>query len=153
MPSLPRRSSRWHVRPRRSGATLTVVTAATPLYVRGDHDELVQAVQNLVQNALKYGNPKGTVTVRVLSPGDGAAVPSVAISITDDGPGIAPEHLPRLTERFYRVSTAASREKGGTGLGLAIVKHIVTRHQGRLEITSTVGKGSTFAIHLPLHQP
>jgi two-component system, OmpR family, phosphate regulon sensor histidine kinase PhoR len=137
-----------------SGTTLTVVTAATAPHVRGDHDELVQAVQNLVQNALKYGRPKGTVTVQVLSPEDSrGAVPSVAISITDDGPGIAAEHLPRLTERFYRVSTAASREKGGTGLGLAIVKHIVTRHQGRLEITSTVGRGSTFEIHLPLHRP
>ena len=139
-----------------SGATLTVIAAATAPQVRGDHDELVQAVQNLVQNALKYGAPKGTVTVRVSTPDDDGArrpVPTVVISVSDDGPGIAPEHLPRLTERFYRVSTAASREKGGTGLGLAIVKHIVTRHQGRLEITSTVGKGSTFAIHLPLHRP
>ena len=136
-----------------SGATLMVVTATTHPYVRGDHDELVQAVQNLVQNALKYGSPKGTVNVRVFVPVDSrAAIPTVEISITDDGPGIAPEHLPRLTERFYRVSTAASREKGGTGLGLAIVKHIVTRHQGRLEITSTAGKGSTFAIHLPLYR-
>jgi two-component system, OmpR family, phosphate regulon sensor histidine kinase PhoR len=135
------------------GAQLQVVAAHTAPLVRGDHDELVQAVQNLVQNALKYGNPKGTVTVRVLTPDDGkAAAPSVVISVTDDGPGIAPEHLPRLTERFYRVSTAASREKGGTGLGLAIVKHIVTRHQGRLEITSEVGKGSTFAIHLSQYQ-
>jgi two-component system, OmpR family, phosphate regulon sensor histidine kinase PhoR len=143
-----------------SGATLSVITAAIPSYVRGDHDELVQAVQNLVQNALKYGSPKGTVTVRVLTSDDGnrdapgpVGAPSVVISVTDDGPGIAPEHLSRLTERFYRVSTAASREKGGTGLGLAIVKHIVTRHQGRLQIASQVGQGSTFAIHLPLQQP
>ena len=138
-----------------SGAMLTVIAAATAPQMRGDHDELVQAVQNLVQNALKYGAPKGTVTVRVSTPDDDGArrpVPTVVISVSDDGPGIAPEHLPRLTERFYRVSTAASREKGGTGLGLAIVKHIVTRHQGRLEITSAVDRGSTFAIHLPLHR-
>ncbi len=139
-----------------SGVTLQVDATATPLRVRGDHDELVQAVQNLVQNALKYGNPKGNIIVRLLAPGGGgpaAVIPTAVISVTDDGPGIAPEHLPRLTERFYRVSTAASREKGGTGLGLAIVKHIVTRHQGSLDITSAAGKGSTFAVRLPLDQP
>ncbi|TMJ72598.1 MAG: two-component sensor histidine kinase, partial [Alphaproteobacteria bacterium] len=70
-------------------------------------------------------------------------------SVTDDGPGIAPQHLPRLTERFYRVSVAASREKGGTGLGLAIVKHILNRHRGELNVTSRVGHGSTFAVTLP----
>ena len=71
-----------------------------------------------------------------------------AISVKDEGPGIAPEHLPRLTERFYRVDTARSREKGGTGLGLAIVKHILNRHRGELEITSEVGRGSQFTVVL-----
>ena len=70
-------------------------------------------------------------------------------TVTDDGPGIAPQHLPRLTERFYRISVAASREKGGTGLGLAIVKHILNRHRGELVITSKPGQGSTFAAILP----
>ena len=70
-------------------------------------------------------------------------------SVTDDGPGIAPQHLPRLTERFYRVNVAASREKGGTGLGLAIVKHILNRHRGELTITSKLGQGSTFTVLLP----
>jgi two-component system, OmpR family, phosphate regulon sensor histidine kinase PhoR len=71
-------------------------------------------------------------------------------SVTDEGPGIAPQHLPRLTERFYRVSVAASREKGGTGLGLAIVKHILNRHRGRLMIESEAGKGAVFTVRLPL---
>ena len=73
----------------------------------------------------------------------------IAVAVRDEGPGIAPEHLPRLTERFYRVNAKSSREKGGTGLGLAIVKHIINRHRGELDITSTVGKGSTFSVILP----
>ena len=72
------------------------------------------------------------------------------MDVTDDGPGIAPQHLPRLTERFYRVNVAASREKGGTGLGLAIVKHILNRHRGELVITSKLGHGSTFSVSLPV---
>jgi two-component system phosphate regulon sensor histidine kinase PhoR len=71
------------------------------------------------------------------------------VAVKDDGPGIAPQHLPRLTERFYRINVAASREKGGTGLGLAIVKHILNRHRGELTISSTPGQGSTFAVALP----
>ncbi len=74
------------------------------------------------------------------------------LSVTDDGPGIAPEHLPRLTERFYRVNTATSREKGGTGLGLAIVKHIAARHRGRVEVESTPGQGSTFSLVFPVSE-
>lgn len=116
--------------------------------VRGDHDELVQAVQNLVHNALKYGRPGGNVIVRVTR-GSGRRGRDVRVAVIDDGPGIPPEHVPRLTERFYRVSTTASREKGGTGLGLSIVKNIVTRHQGAIDISSELGKGATFTIAIP----
>jgi len=117
--------------------------------VRGDRDELVQVLQNLVQNAFKYGERGGQVRI------DAKHIPSLgrqsgryAIAIVDNGPGIAPEHLPRLTERFYRVDVASSREKGGTGLGLAIVKHILNRHRGELAIASKPGKGSTFTVML-----
>ena len=117
--------------------------------VRGDRDELEQVMQNLIHNAIKYGRPSGTVDVsireRVRQKSKHA---TLEIAVTDDGPGIAPEHLPRLTERFYRVDTARSREQGGTGLGLAIVKHILNRHRGELEITSDVGRGSRFTIIL-----
>src|SRR5690606_13414406 len=117
--------------------------------VRGDREELVQVVQNLMQNAIKYGREGGHVTVRVApEAAAGGSAPRVSIAVTDDGEGIPPEHLPRLTERFYRVSVSASRARGGTGLGLAIVKHIVTRHRGELKIASTVGKGSTFTVLL-----
>jgi len=115
--------------------------------VRGEREELVQVFQNLVQNAIKYGRKGGTVEIRV-SQETGGSRPRFAVAVSDDGPGIAPEHLPRLTERFYRVSAAVSRDKGGTGLGLAIVKHIVTRHRGELRIRSQVGKGSTFTVVL-----
>jgi len=121
-----------------------------PALIRGDSDEIVQVFQNLVQNAIKYGKRGGRIDVRLARrpAGDGRPARFVA-SVSDDGPGIAPQHLPRLTERFYRVSVAASREKGGTGLGLAIVKHILNRHRGELDVTSTVGKGSTFSVILP----
>jgi two-component system phosphate regulon sensor histidine kinase PhoR len=121
-----------------------------PATVHGDRDELLQVLQNLVQNALKYGNPGGVVRI------EAKHIPSLnrqtlgryAIAVVDDGPGIPEEHLPRLTERFYRVDVASSREKGGTGLGLAIVKHILNRHRGELAIASTPGKGSTFTVML-----
>ena len=118
--------------------------------VRGDHDELVQAVHNLVQNAIKYGRKGGNVRVHVAEgQGRRGQRKGVRISVIDDGPGIAPEHVPRLTERFYRVNTAVSRERGGTGLGLAIVKHVVTRHHGTIDIASEVGTGSTFTLAFP----
>jgi two-component system phosphate regulon sensor histidine kinase PhoR len=124
-----------------------------PAIVRGDRDEIVQVFQNLVQNAIKYGKPGGRIDVRVTREAAGGGRPARFIaSVTDDGPGIAPQHLPRLTERFYRVSVAQSREKGGTGLGLAIVKHILNRHRGELTITSKVGEGSTFAVTLPAQE-
>ena len=121
----------------------------TPVFVRGDRDDLVQVFQNLIQNALKYGREGGAVRVEMeriaSSAGHGERV---AVSVIDDGAGIAPEHLPRLTERFYRVSKVESREKGGTGLGLAIVKYIVSRHRGELRISSTLGEGSRFTVVL-----
>jgi two-component system phosphate regulon sensor histidine kinase PhoR len=117
--------------------------------VRGDHDELAQVFQNLIQNAVKYGREGGKVEVRLSrEPPDGRPL-RVRVDVIDDGPGIAPQHLPRLTERFYRVNVVASREKGGTGLGLAIVKHVLNRHRGELLITSRLGHGSTFSVILP----
>lgn len=124
-----------------------------PAVIRGDRDEIVQVFQNLVQNAIKYGRPGGRIDVRVTREAAGGGRPARFVAaVTDDGPGIAPQHLPRLTERFYRVSAAASREKGGTGLGLAIVKHILNRHRGELTITSKLGEGSTFAVVLPAQE-
>jgi two-component system, OmpR family, phosphate regulon sensor histidine kinase PhoR len=129
--------------------TLKLVPWPEPARVRGEHEELVQVFQNLVQNAIKYGRKGGTVEVRIGREATGRGrVHQLAVLVRDDGPGIASEHLPRLTERFYRVSAAASREKGGTGLGLAIVKNIVNRHRGELKISSTVGVGSTFTVLL-----
>lgn len=138
-----------------SQTTLEVERFAKPAIVRGDRDELLQVLQNLVQNALKYGRPGGTVRI------EAKHIPSLnqqargrfAISVIDDGPGIPAEHLPRLTERFYRVDVDSSREKGGTGLGLAIVKHILNRHRGELAIASNPGQGSTFTVMLNETQP
>ena len=116
--------------------------------VIGDRDQLAQVFTNLIDNATKYGGPGATVRVRAAAPS--RAHPSRhGVTVEDNGPGIAREHLPRLTERFYRVNVASSRNKGGTGLGLAIVKHILNRHEGRLEIASTLGKGSAFTVWLP----
>ncbi len=117
-----------------------------PARIRGDREEIVQVVQNLSQNAIKYGRPGGHVDIRIDRAQPAGKKPAtLTLAVVDDGPGIAPEHLPRLTERFYRVSATSSREKGGTGLGLAIVKHIVMRHRGELRISSELGSGSRFA--------
>lgn len=123
--------------------------------VTGDRDQIIQMVQNLVDNALSYAATETTVTLRADIPPDHAAAflkstPMVAIAVIDQGPGIAREHLARLTERFYRVDPARSRAAGGTGLGLAIVKHIINRHRGRLTIDSRLGTGSTFTLYLPI---
>jgi two-component system phosphate regulon sensor histidine kinase PhoR len=120
--------------------------------VLGDHDELTQVFINLVHNAIKYGRPGGHVVVN-LERQQGGASGVIAISIEDDGPGIAAQHLPRLTERFYRVPGSAAMEKGGTGLGLAIVKHVVNRHRGELRISSKVGAGAKFTVLLTEHVP
>jgi two-component system phosphate regulon sensor histidine kinase PhoR len=129
--------------------SITLELPAQERFVRGDRDEIVQVFVNLVQNAIKYGRRGGMVTVRVTDI-DSSDRPQVSIAVIDNGPGIAEEHLPRLTERFYRVDDKSSREKGGTGLGLAIVKHILNRHQGTLKIASELGHGSTFSVELPL---
>lgn len=129
--------------------TVIVAEVAAPLEVQGDRDELLRVVENLVENAVKYGDGGGRVEVglvRVPAEGDGEVA---RLTVRDFGPGIAPEHLPRLTERFYRVDVATSREKGGTGLGLAIVKHIVAHHRGRLAIASEPGEGATFTVDIP----
>ena len=123
----------------------------------GDASEIEQVVQNLLDNAMKYGSPGTEVKVTARqteqrpagAPGKGG----IALAISDRGAGIAREHLPRLTERFYRVDAARSRDMGGTGLGLAIVKHIISRHRGTLSIRSAPGEGSTFTVHLPLAPP
>jgi two-component system phosphate regulon sensor histidine kinase PhoR len=134
---------------RESGSKLAVGRFARPAIVRADRDELVQVFQNLVQNALRYGAKAGQTRLEPKqTPPIGRQPGRYAISVIDQGPGIAPEHLPRLTERFYRIDVTSSREKGGTGLGLAIVKHILNRHRGELVITSQPGKGSTFTVLL-----
>ena len=124
--------------------------------VRGTPDQLHQLFANLVENAVKYGGPKKTVVIETAfldpAPASGGALAgrrTVSVAVTDQGPGIAPEHIPRLTERFYRIDKARSRHAGGTGLGLAIVKHITRRHRGELSIESEIGRGSTFRILLP----
>ena len=120
--------------------------------VPGDEDELTQVFHNLLDNALKYAQENTEVNVSIAHAGDvpGLGGRAVAVAVADRGPGIAPEHMPRLTERFYRVDDGRSREKGGTGLGLAIVKHVLNRHRGRLMIESVEGVGSTFRVCLPL---
>jgi two-component system phosphate regulon sensor histidine kinase PhoR len=106
--------------------------------------------ENLIENALKYAASGKRVDIE-LAQGPGVAGRQEArVVVRDYGPGIAPEHLPRLTERFYRVDVSESRAQGGTGLGLALVKHILNRHAGRLTIESVPGKGATFTAHLPL---
>jgi len=124
------------------------VRAPAELIVRGERDELVRVAENLIENAIKYGarddGEPSSVEIELSREGREGAM-----SVRDRGPGIAAEHLPRLTERFYRVDAGASRAKGGTGLGLAIVKHIVARHRGRLAIESGVGKGAIFRITIP----
>ena len=131
------------------GATLALSVAADLPEVRGDADQLTQVLQNLLDNALKYGAGAIRLSAAIAGPGRWPARPGVVIAVADNGPGIPREHIPRLTERFYRVDKGRSRRAGGTGLGLAIVKHIVNRHRGHLFIDSEEGRGSTFSIWLP----
>ena len=125
---------------------------STPLLLMGDSDQLLQVFTNLIENAVKYGGPGKTVTLSLETSLRDPALrgPSVRVSVSDQGAGIDPRHLPRLTERFYRADSHRSRALGGTGLGLAIVKHILNRHRGRLKITSEAGTGSVFTVILPL---
>src|SRR6202162_2374434 len=129
---------------------IKVTAPPDALTVLGDRDELIRALENLVENALKYGAAGQRVDITLTRSQTRAGLPEVRLAVRDYGPGIAPEHLPRLTERFYRVDVADSRAQGGTGLGLSLVKHIVNRHRGRLLIESTPGAGATFTMHLPL---
>ena len=117
--------------------------------VIGDEDQLVQVLQNLVENAIKYGREDGAVGIAA-QPARRAGQDGVSLRVTDDGTGIASIHIPRLTERFYRVNTHRSRSVGGTGLGLAIVKHIVNRHRGSLKIESEEGSGTAVTVWLPV---
>jgi two-component system phosphate regulon sensor histidine kinase PhoR len=126
------------------------VEADDALMVLGDRDELVRLFENLVENALKYGAPGKRVDIKLTRGATADGQDEAVVSIRDYGPGIAPEHLPRLTERFYRVDVRESRAQGGTGLGLALVKHILNRHRGRLSIESAPGAGATFVVHLSI---
>jgi len=141
------RSTLENVVAERGAGILTEIATAVAI-VPGDRAQLHQLFSNLVANALKYGREGGTVKVRLATSGP----EMLRIDVIDEGEGIPPEHLPRLTERFYRVDAGRSRSVGGTGLGLAIVKHIVSRHRGRLEISSTVGVGTTVSVYLPRRQ-
>ncbi|MBB2959977.1 ATP-binding protein [Methylobacterium sp. R2-1] len=136
------------------GVTLSVERPEGPLPVLGDRDELLRVVENLVENAVKYGGSGGVVVVSLhrveVANGRGARI---ELRVRDEGPGIAAEHIPRLTERFYRVDTASSRQQGGTGLGLAIVKHTLNRHRGKLVIESEPGRGTLVRVSLPEHRP
>ncbi len=135
----------------RAGALAGAIPATFP-EIPGDGRQLQQVITNLIENAVKYGGNDKQVEIALSGPIDEPSLRSkgVRISVTDHGEGIAPHHIPRLTERFYRVDNHRSREMGGTGLGLAIVKHIVNRHRGRLRIDSELGKGSRFMVILPL---
>jgi two-component system phosphate regulon sensor histidine kinase PhoR len=120
-----------------------------PVSIAGDREELLRLFENLVENALKYGASGGKVVVSLTSATSGEGAPEIRVMVRDFGPGIAPEHLPRLTERFYRVDVGDSRAQGGTGLGLSLVKHIVNRHRGRLLIESVPKNGATFTACFP----
>ena len=132
------------------GVAIQVDPAAEPLPVLGDRDELLRLFENLIENGLKYGASGKRVDVALARVDDPNGKQEVGVAVRDYGPGIAAEHLPRLTERFYRVDVGESRAQGGTGLGLALVKHILNRHQGRLAIEFQAGKGATFTVRLPL---
>lgn len=133
-----------------AGVALDFVSPTSGIVVKADRDELDQLFRNLIDNAIKYGGRGAAVTVGCRT--DAPDGPGIAgICVRDDGPGVAREHVPRLTERFYRVNVGHSRERGGTGLGLAICKHVANRHRGRLEIESRPDEGSRFTVWLPVH--
>src|SRR5262245_61428693 len=124
-----------------------------PVMIAGDREELLRLFENLIENALKYGASGGLVVVSLSLVPPGDAAPEIRVMVRDFGPGIAPEHLPRLTERFYRVDVGDSRSQGGTGLGLSLVKHILNRHRGRLLIESQPRQGATFTACFPQAKP
>ena len=131
---------------------IVVEMGEEPVTVPGDPDQLSQVVTNLLENAIKYSRPESQVTVSLRAENNHPMLrqDAVVLSVRDEGEGIDPAHVPRLTERFYRIDAHRSREMGGTGLGLAIVKHIVNRHRGRLRIESKLGEGSVFSVILPM---
>lgn len=131
-----------------SGVEIEWASPAESVFVKGDRDELFQVFENLLENACKYGQSGGRVVVSVEQIDD--SEPEVAVTVRDFGPGIPEDHIPRITERFYRVDVDNSRAQKGTGLGLAIVKHILTRHKARLAIKSKLGEGAAFTVHLPM---
>jgi two-component system phosphate regulon sensor histidine kinase PhoR len=132
------------------GVAVTINAPPEPLIVSGNRDELTRVFENLVENALKYGASGKRVEITLSRAFAVSGGEEAVTTVRDYGPGIAAEHLPRLTERFYRVDVTESREQGGTGLGLALVKHIMNRHRGRLTIESRPGEGATFTVRLPL---
>jgi two-component system phosphate regulon sensor histidine kinase PhoR len=157
---LPRLAAGFEPRLEARRVTLDVAVPSGLPPVTGDADQLAQVVQNLLENAVKYGREGGTVRLRAERAAKRTASdapqtrrwpsrPGVVLTVADEGAGIPRQHLPRLTERFYRVDTGRSRAAGGTGLGLAIVKHVVNRHRGQLLIESEEGKGTTVSVWLP----
>lgn len=129
------------------GVEIVIHSAAARIMVTGDRDDLLRLAENLIENAVKYGGSGQRVDVTV------SAEPSPRLEVRDHGPGIPAAHIPRLTERFYRIDASHSREIGGTGLGLAIVKHIVARHGARFEIASKPGEGACFSVTFPSPAP
>ncbi|MGO9007839.1 MAG: ATP-binding protein [Beijerinckiaceae bacterium] len=131
---------------------LQIDAPSSSVVVPGDRDELLRVAENLIENAIKYGAGDPASTRRAVDISLTLQGQQAVLVVRDYGPGIAPEHIPRLTERFYRVDAGQSRAKGGTGLGLAIVKHILARHRGRLNISSTLGEGAAFTAILPVYE-
>lgn len=132
----------------RLNAAVTVNANCESAEIAGDRVQIGQVLRNLIDNALKYGKPGGPVEVSI----EAASTGWVLVTVRDEGEGIPPEHLPRVTERFYRADTSRSRAAGGTGLGLSIVKHIIERHRGRFDIDSRPGAGTTASMMLPLRE-
>jgi two-component system, OmpR family, phosphate regulon sensor histidine kinase PhoR len=129
--------------------TIDIDLPPTAVMIAGDREELLRVFENLIENALKYGASGGKVMVSLIAAVSSEGAPEIRVKVRDFGPGIAPEHLPRLTERFYRVDVGDSRAQGGTGLGLSLVKHIVSRHRGRLLIESVPKNGAAFTACFP----
>mgnify|MGYP001046252718 CR=1 FL=1 len=131
------------------GVAIETQFPQAPVFIAGDVEELLRVFENLIENGLKYGASGGKVTVSLTQSAPEESLGEVRVTVRDYGPGIAPEHLPRLTERFYRTDVSDSRARGGTGLGLSLVKHIVSRHGGRLLIESVFGEGAAFVVCFP----
>ena len=137
---------------REAGVQLDHDLPAEPFCITGDEDQIRQVLTNLIENAIKYSGKGAQVCVSLSKPTHDPRLraQAVMISVQDNGPGLEEHHLPRLTERFYRVDNHRSREMGGTGLGLAIVKHVISRHRGHLRISSRPGEGTLFCVILPI---